>query len=257
MKKIIINVKNLKESKKESKDISWIWLIIIGIILSIVSMLSLYFFRIILSKIFSFKYFSALSLYSENIPIPAQIQYVQNNGKLYALCNAISSSCAALLFLFLGKKIYRKLFKKIRKDLTKVITFMEVFVLILTVFSFTSQVNSNSNFDDMEIKNNETMDYNKSTNIEKENSNHVIGYIKKVDIDAGQKLITVFDAPVLVATGLKDKATKGTMDKIKMYLVYNVDKVNSFSQALTIALGVLLFVLKDYQKLFVNSRKKC
>lgn len=41
MKKIIINIKDLKEYNKESKEISWIWRIIIGIILIIVNMLFL------------------------------------------------------------------------------------------------------------------------------------------------------------------------------------------------------------------------
>lgn len=79
----------------------------------------------------------------------------------------------------MGKKVYAIEYAKgIQVDLTKLIKWMEISVLILTIFTFTSKVNSDNNIDKYVIKFNET-NYSDPTNDISGDKGKIIGYIKK------------------------------------------------------------------------------
>ncbi len=199
------------------------------------------------------KIYVAYSLYSEGQRIPVTVNYLTNNGKLFAFCHSLSSVIIATLFLIMGKKVYAIEYAKgIQVDLTKLIKWIEISVLILTIFTFTSKVNSDNNIDKYVIKFNET-NYSDPTNDISGDKGKIIGYIKKADLQDENELIGVYESPQIESapTEADDK-----IGRINMFLIRNIGRINIYSETLTVILGVYMFVLKGYQKKYLENNKE-
>lgn len=155
--------------------------------------------------------------------IPSNTKYVTDNGKLFSFCNAISSVVIAALFCLFGMIINRIMLKEdLKINLSRFIRFYEVLVVLLAVFTFTSQVNPKYNIDEYETN---------STEKQK------IGYIEKTDLQTTDARIPVYNC-----VDLESDWSGG--------IVRNIDKYNEYARMTTVVLGALMFVLKDYQRNF-------
>ena len=80
--------------------------------------------------------------------IPTTIDYVTNNGKLFSFSYSMSAVITSTIFLFFGRWIYKMIFNKgVQVDLTRILRMIEIVVLILGIFTFTSKINPDNNIE--------------------------------------------------------------------------------------------------------------
>ena len=141
------------------------------------------------------KYYGIYSVEANGVKIPSCMEYLTNNGKLFAFCSSLSSILVAIiLYIFVnvfGIKFYEKC---------------------------------------------DSFDYNRC---------NIMGYFKTLDLDDKNNLVPVYEAPSLESAPVEKK------DYIRhffIYLIRNIDKINNYSEMVTIILGIYIFVLNKFQK---------
>lgn len=141
------------------------------------------------------KYYGIYSVEANGVKIPSRMEYLTNNGKLFAFCSSLSSILVAIiLYIFVnvfGIKFYEKC---------------------------------------------DSFDYNRC---------NIMGYFKTLDLDDKNNLVPVYEAPSLESAPVEKKDYIG---HFFIYLIRNIDKINNYSEMVTIILGIYIFVLNKFQK---------
>lgn len=177
--------------------------------------------------------------------IPTTIDYVTNNGKLFSFSYSMSAVITSTIFLFFGRWIYKMIFNKgVQVDLTRILRMIEIVVLILGIFTFTSKINPDNNIEKYMIQS-DVSDYLEQTDYSSGDVQKIIGYVKKVDIQGENKLLAVYESPELESAPIEEGNRK---DEMNRDLIRNIGKINVWAETATIIIGVYVFVLKDYQK---------
>lgn len=191
------------------------------------------------------KYYIDYNLKSDGVSIPNRIEYLTNNGKLFAFCQSFSSIIVATILYIIvnkfGMRFYEKCDKNTVKNITKI---LGIIVLFLGVFTFTSKVNPNNNIEKYIIKFNPP-DYSQKSDSTYGNKTNIIGYVNTLDFNSKDNLIAVYESPQL------ESAPVAENDYIGCFFtnfIRNIDKINIYSEMITIILGIYIFVLNNFQK---------
>lgn len=191
------------------------------------------------------KYYIDYNLKSDGVSIPNRIEYLTNNGKLFAFCQSFSSIIVATILYIIvnkfGMRFYEKCDKNTVKNITKI---LGIIVLFLGVFTFTSKVNPNNNIEKYIIKFNPP-DYSQKSDSTYGNKTNIIGYVNTLDFNSKDNLIAVYESPQL------ESAPVAKNDYIGYFFtnfIRNIDKINIYSEMITIILGLYIFVLNNFQK---------
>lgn len=244
-----------KTKKHETK--SRIVILIIGLLLTIIGITCINALRtriadLILPDTMKESYM-VYDTYSEGAKIPTRMQYLTNNGKLYSFCQTISSVIVAALFLVLGKKWGGKIFEKLPRDSIKEVSRkVEILVLFLAIITFTTKVNQDKNIDKYTIKF-DYSNYSEQSDSFAGDKERIIGYVKQKDIDNESDLIAVYESPERDSAPVEDKNILG---KTAVFLIRNIDNICTYSEMLTIILGVYIFVVNDYHKRSEETAKQ-
>lgn len=230
-------------------DRNTLLLVFIGVLVAIIGILLITFLR---EKIADWllpeamkKYYITYSLEADGVNIPSRMEYLTNNGKLFAFCQSVSSIIVVLLLYLviskLGLKLYIKCDKKSIQSITKK---LELIVLVLAVFTFTSKVNPDANIKKY-LNEQSYSSYSQQSSLSDDDRTKIIGYIKLLDLDTKESLIPVYEAPELESAPNIDDDYKGILvtNHIK-----NISKYNVVSEMTTIILGMYIYVLKGFKE---------
>lgn len=242
-----LNMKN-KTTKKMDKKTLFI-VLITGLIITI---LGIFFIKILTEVLADLilpdtlkKYYSIYTIESDGVKIPIRMEYLTNNGKLFAFCSSLSSIFVAIIIYKIinvfATKFYEKYDKNTLKSITKI---LGLFVLFLGIFTFTSKVNPNYNIEKYIIKL-ESSSYSQKSDSFDGNRVNIIGYFKPLDLDEKNNLVAVYQAPSIETAPVIENNYVG---HFFVYLIRNIHKINNYSEMLTIILGVYIFVLNKFQK---------
>lgn len=190
----------------------------------------------------------------EGFNLPVNIQYVTNNGKLFAASNGISSVIIALIWVFLGRFVFKEIFTRSKEhiSLKSIISFIKVSVLLLSVFVFAARVDSNRNFDEYKV-NRVNSSYAESSKLSLIDKSSVIGYLKRADVNSDEQLITVYISPSIES----NPHTKGNLiEYVATCITSNIEEIGLFFESLTISSGVILLAFTTYQDLYEKKYKE-
>lgn len=242
-----LNMKN-KITKKMDKKTLFI-VLITGLIITI---LGIFFIKILTGVLADLilpdtlkKYYSTYTIELDGVKVPSRMQYLTNNGKLFAFCSSISSIFVAIIIYIIINVFATKLYEKCDKNTIKSITkILGLIVLFLGIFTFTSKVNPNNNIEKYIIKL-EPSSYSQKSDSFNGDRDNIIGYFKPLDLDEKNNLVAVYESPVLESAPVLDKDYVG---RFFVYLIRNIGKINNYSEMITIILGIYIFVLNKFQK---------
>ena len=191
------------------------------------------------------KYYSIYNIEADRVKIPSRMEYLTNNGKLFAFCRSLSSIFVAIILYIIvnvfGIKLYAKCDKNTVKSITKI---LGLIVLFLGIFTFTSKVNPNNNIEKYIIKL-DPSDYSQKSGSFDGDRGNIIGYFKPLDLDCKNNLVAVYEAPKLESAPVVKNDYVGYFF---VYLIRNIDKINNYSEMVTIILGIYIFVLNKFHK---------
>lgn len=191
------------------------------------------------------EYYSAYTIELDGVKIPSRMEYLTNNGKLFAFCSSLSSIFVAIIIYIIINVFATKLYEKCDKNTIKSITkILGLIVLFLGIFTFTSKVNPNNNIEKYIIKLEPSSYSQKSDSFDGDRGN-IIGYFKPLDLNEKNNLVAVYESPVLESAPVLDKDYAG---RFFVYLIRNIGKINNYSEMITIILGIYIFVLNKFQK---------
>lgn len=242
-----LNMKN-KITKKMDKKTLFI-VLITGLIITI---LGIFFIKILTGVLADLilpdtlkKYYSRYTIELDGVKIPSRMEYLTNNGKLFAFCSSLSSIFVAIIIYIIINVFATKLYEKCDKNTIKSITkILGLIVLFLGIFTFTSKVNPNNNIEKYIIKLEPSSYSQKSDSFDGDRGN-IIGYFKPLDLDEKNNLVAVYEAPNLETAPVMKNNCVG---RFFVYLIRNIGKINNYSEMLTIILGIYIFVLNKFQK---------
>ena len=242
-----LNMKN-KINKKMDKKTLFI-VLITGLIITI---LGIFFIKILTGVLADLilpdtlkKYYSTYTIELDGVKIPSRMEYLTNNGKLFAFCSSLSSIFVAIIIYIIINVFATKLYEKCDKNTIKSITkILGLIVLFLGIFTFTSKVNPNNNIEKYIIKLEPSSYSQKSDSFDGDRGN-IIGYFKPLDLDEKNNLVAVYEAPNLETAPVMKNNCVG---RFFVYLIRNIGKINNYSEMLTIILGIYIFVLNKFQK---------
>lgn len=242
-----LNMKN-KITKKMDKKTLFI-VLITGLIITI---LGIFFIKILTGVLADLilpdtlkKYYSTYTIELDGVKIPSRMEYLTNNGKLFAFCSSLSSIFVAIIIYIIINVFATKLYEKCDKNTIKSITkILGLIVLFLGIFTFTSKVNPNNNIEKYIIKLEPSSYSQKSDSFDGDRGN-IIGYFKPLDLDEKNNLVAVYEAPNLETAPVMKNNCVG---RFFVYLIRNIGKINNYSEMLTIILGIYIFVLNKFQK---------
>ncbi|WPJ90679.1 hypothetical protein R0V13_09440 [Facklamia hominis] len=191
------------------------------------------------------KYYSTYTIESNGVNIPFRMEYLTNNGKLFAFCSSLSSIFVAIIIYIIINVFATKFYEKCDKGTVKSITkILGLIVLFLGIFTFTSKVNPNNNIEKYIIKL-EPSSYSQRSDSFDGDKDNIIGYFKPLDLDEKNNLVAVYESPVLESAPVLEKDCVG---RFFVYSIRNIDKINNYSEIITIILGIYIFVLNKFQK---------
>lgn len=239
-----------KTTKEMDKKTLFI-LLSVGLIITIIGILFIGYLEEILADLTLpdtlKKYYSIYTLEANGVDVPCRMEYLTNNGKLFAFCHSLSSVFVAIILYksvnVFGKKIYKKCDNNTVRIITKR---LGLIVLLLGVFTFTSKINRDNNFEKYVVELNPS-DYSKKSELSDENRFEITGYFKAVDLEKENHLIAVYEAPA-IESALEIVEEKDYIGRFFVYLIKNIDKINEYSEMVTIILGIYIFVLNKFQK---------
>ena len=241
---------NMKNKTTKNMDKKTLFIVIItGVIITIVGILSIN----ILSGVLADwtlpdtmkNYYPIYDFEVDNVKIPTRMEYLTNNGKLYAFCHSLSAIIVAIILYNIVKKVGVKFYEKSDKNTVKSITkVLGLFLLFLGILTFTSKVDPNNNIEKYIINFNPS-DYSKNSNSSDGNRCNVIGYFKPLDIEGNNNLVAVYEAPE-IESALSKK--EDCIERLFANLIKNIDKFNNCTELVTLILGIYVFVLKKFQE---------
>ena len=223
--------------------------IITGVFITIIGIL---FIKILTEKLADLtlpdtvkKYYAVYNIESNGVKIPSRMEYLTNNGKLFAFCHSLSAIVVAIILYIIvnvfGIKFYKKCDNTTVKSITKI---LGVIVLFLGIFTFTSKINPNNNIEKYVVKLNPS-DYSQKSNLSDGNRVNITGYFKSLDLENKNNLVAVYEAPKLESAPVEEKDCVG---RFFVCLIRNIDLINNYSEMATIILGIYIFVLNKFQK---------
>ena len=170
------------------------------------------------------EYYSTYTIESNGVKIPFHMEYLTNNGKLFAFCSSISSIFVAIIIYIIINVFATKFYEKYDKNTVKSITkILQLIVLFLGIFTFTSKVNPNNNIEKYIIKLEHSSYSQKSDSFDGDKDN-IIGYFKPLDLNEKNNLVAVYESPVLESAPVLDKDYVG---RFFIYLIINIGKINN------------------------------
>lgn len=238
--------------KKMDKKMDKKTLLIVLITGLIITILGVIFIKVLTEKLADLvlpdtmkKYYINYNLKSGGVSIPSRTEYLTNNGKLFAFCQSFSSIIVAIILYIIvnkfGMRFYGKCDKNTVKNITKI---LGIIVLFLGVFTFTSKVNPNNNIEKYIIEFDHP-GYSQKSDSTYENKNNIIGYVNILDFNSKDNLIAVYESPQLESAPVEENDYIGCFFT---NFIRNIDKINIYSEMITIILGIYIFVLNNFQK---------
>lgn len=241
---------NMNDKTAKSIDKKTLLIIlIIGLIITIVGILLIKILTGILADLTLpdtlKKYYGIYSVEANGVKIPNRMEYLTNNGKLFAFCRSLSSIFVAIILYIIVNAFGIRFYEKCEKNtVKKIIKILGLIVLFLGIFTFTSKVSPSNNIEKYIIKLDST-NYSQNSDSFDGNRCNIIGYFKALDLDDKNNLVPVYESPSLESAPVEKKDYIG---HFFVYLTRNIDKINNYSEVVTIILGIYIFVLNKFQK---------
>lgn len=191
------------------------------------------------------KYYGIYTIESNGVMVPSRIEYLTNNGKLFAFCSSLSSILVATFLYIIVNVFCIKFYETCEKNTVKNISkILVLIVLFLGIFTFASKVNPSNNIEKYIIKL-DSPDHSQKSDSFDDNRCNIIGYFKTLDLDDKNNLVSVYKAPSLEPAPVDKKDYIG---RFFVFLIRNIDEINNYSKMVTIILGIYIFVLNKFQK---------